>query len=91
VLVTGERYLRPVLGEYTSRCNARRPHRALGQSPPAGHTHPPALSATVRVLRWDRLGGPIHEYLRVAYGDGVFGTHRHVLPCTRGAPRTRGA
>jgi len=45
--------------------NAHRPHRSLGQSPPAGGT-PPRSDATVRPLRRDRLGGLIHEYVQVA-------------------------
>jgi putative transposase len=36
MLVTGERHLRLVLSEYTDHYNTHRPHRALGQSPPAG-------------------------------------------------------
>lgn len=37
----------------------------LPQGPPAGHPHPPALGANVRVLRRDRFGGLIHEYFQV--------------------------
>ena len=36
MLITGERHLRLVLGEYVGHYNAHRPHRALQQSPPAG-------------------------------------------------------
>ena len=36
MLITGERHLRLVLGEYADHYNAHRPHRALQQSPPAG-------------------------------------------------------
>ena len=66
MLITGERHLRLVLGEYIDHYNLHRPHRALQQSPPAGHPHPPALDANVRVLRRDRLGGLIREYAQVA-------------------------
>jgi putative transposase len=66
MLITGERHLRLVLGEYIDHHNEHRPHRALQQSPPAGRPHPPALGATVRVLRRDRLGGLIREYAQVA-------------------------
>jgi putative transposase len=66
MLITGERHLRLVLGEYADHYNAHRPHRALQQHPPAGHPHPPALDANIRVLRRDRLGGLIHEYSQVA-------------------------
>lgn len=51
VLITGERHLRLVLGEYADHYNLHRPHRALQQAPPAGRPHPPALGVNVRVLR----------------------------------------
>jgi putative transposase len=66
ILIIGERHLRLVLDEYVDHYNAHRPHRALHQGPPAGASHPPALSSNVRVLRRDRLGGLIHEYSQVA-------------------------
>jgi putative transposase len=66
MLITGERHLRLVLGEYADHYNLHRPHRALQQGPPAGHPHPPAPGASVRVLRRDRLGGLIHKYSQVA-------------------------
>ena len=65
-LVTGERHLRLVLGEYAGHYNCHRPHRALQQGPPAGRPDPPALGANARVVRRDRLGGLIHEYSQVA-------------------------
>jgi hypothetical protein len=54
MLITGERHLRLVLGEYIDHCNTHRPHRALQQSAPAGRPHQPALGANVQVLRRDR-------------------------------------
>jgi len=66
MLITSERHLRLVLGEYIDHYNVHRPHRTLCQSPPAGREHPPTLGANVRVLRRDRLGGLIHEYAQVA-------------------------
>jgi hypothetical protein len=66
MLITGERHLRLVLGEYTDHYSLHRPHRALQQSPPAGRPHSPATGASVRVLRRDRLGGLIREYSQVA-------------------------
>ncbi|MGH3260113.1 MAG: integrase core domain-containing protein [Streptosporangiaceae bacterium] len=66
MLITSERYLRLVLGEYVDHYNAHRPHRTLHQGPPAGRPVPPAPGANVRVLRRDRLGGLIHEYSQVA-------------------------
>jgi putative transposase len=66
MLITGERHLRLVLGEYAGHDNVHRPHRTLCQGPPAGRDHPPATDPNVRILRRDRLGGLIHEYAQVA-------------------------
>jgi putative transposase len=66
ILITGERHLRLVLDQYTDHYNTHRPHRTLNQNPPAGRTGPPAEAMAVRVLRRDRLGGLIHEYVQVA-------------------------
>jgi len=76
MLITGERHLRLVLSEYLDHCNTCRPHRTLHQNPPTGPTHAPSPGVNVRVLRRDRLGGLIHEYAQVAWGDRVFGTHK---------------
>jgi putative transposase len=65
ILITSERHLRLVLDEYADHYNFHRPHRALRVGPPAERAHPPALSANIRVLRRDRLGGMIHEYSQV--------------------------
>jgi hypothetical protein len=45
--------------------NAHRPHRSLHQHPPVGDTQRPT-GAPTRVLRRDRLGGLLHEYVQVA-------------------------
>ncbi len=66
MLITGERHLRLVLGEYVDHYNSHRPHRTLQQNPPAGRSHPPAIGTNIRVLRRDRLGGLIREYAQVA-------------------------
>ena len=65
-LITSERHLRLVLGEYADHYNGHRPHRTLQQNPPAGRSHPPAAVTSMRVLRRDRLGGLIREYDQVA-------------------------
>jgi putative transposase len=65
LLITGPRHLAAVLQEYLAHYNTQRPHRSLGQRPPAGAT-PPRSGATTRPLRRDRLGGLIHEYVQVA-------------------------
>ena len=65
LLITGPRHLDVVLREYTQHYNFHRPHRSLHQQPPAGRT--PIRSQTAsRVLRRDRLGGLLHEYMQVA-------------------------
>jgi putative transposase len=65
LLITGPRHLTAVLQEYVEHYNGHRPHRALHQQPPAGGTAPSA-EAIIRLLRRDRLGGLIHEYVHVA-------------------------
>jgi transposase InsO family protein len=66
MLITGERHLGLVPGEYTDHYNGHRPHRSLQQDPPAGRLHPPEEISSMRVLRRDRLGGLIREYAQVA-------------------------
>jgi transposase InsO family protein len=66
MLITGERHLRLVLTEYVEHYNGHRPHRTLGQRPPAGRDRPPTMDPNVRVMRRDRLGGLIREYDQVA-------------------------
>jgi transposase InsO family protein len=65
LLITGPRHLDIVLREYIQHYNGHRPHRSLDQHPPAGDT-PPESEDDIRVLRRDRLGGLVHEYLQVA-------------------------
>ena len=62
MLITGERHLRLVLGEYADHYNG---HRPLHRNPPAGRQDPPAAGTSIRVLRRDRLAGLIHEYAQV--------------------------
>jgi len=65
ILIAGPRHLDIVLREYVQHFNTHRPHRSLDQRPPAGDA-PPRPGAGIRVLRRDRLGGLVHEYLQVA-------------------------
>jgi putative transposase len=65
LLITGPRHLDIVLREYVQHFNTHRPHRSLDQRPPAGGT-PPGSGGVIRVLRRDRLGGLLHEYVQVA-------------------------
>jgi putative transposase len=64
LLITGPRHLAAVLREYVC-FNTHRPHRSLHQQPPTRLT-PPCSGAAIRVLRRDRLGGLLHEYVQVA-------------------------
>jgi transposase InsO family protein len=66
MLITSERHLRLVLGEYIEHYNSHRPHRALQQNPPEGRADPLVEVSGTGVLRRDRLGGLIHEYSQVA-------------------------
>ena len=66
MLITGERHLHLVLGEYVEHFNSHRPHRTLRQRSPDEREYPPAMSPAARVLMRDRLGGLIHEYAQVA-------------------------
>jgi putative transposase len=66
MLITGERHLRVVLGEYADHYNSLLPQRSLRQEPPAGRAHPPVEITDMRVVCRDRLGGLIHEYAQVA-------------------------
>jgi transposase InsO family protein len=66
MLVTGERHLRLVLGEYADHCSTRRPHRTLNQNPPARRADPAPAVTNMRVRRRDRLGGLIHENTQFA-------------------------
>jgi len=66
LLIVGCRQLRLVLAEYADHYNGRRPHRALRQLPPLGPGGPAVVVPAGRVLRRDRLGGLIHEYVQAA-------------------------
>ena len=47
MLIAGQRHLRLALSEYADHYNSHRPHRALGQDPPAGRPHQPTVGANV--------------------------------------------
>jgi transposase InsO family protein len=66
MLLVSRRHLETALSSYVAHYNQHRPHRALGQMPPLGAVPPPAPAADIPVLRVDRLGGLIHEYIQVA-------------------------
>jgi transposase InsO family protein len=66
MLIFGCRQLRSVLAEYADHYNVHRPHRGLGQLPPLGPGEPAVVVSAGRVVRRDRLGGLIHEYVQAA-------------------------
>ncbi len=66
MLVVGQRQLETVLAAYVAHYNEHRPHRSLGQASPPGAVPPTAPAAGMQVVRVDRLGGLIHEYIQVA-------------------------
>jgi putative transposase len=63
LLIVNEHHLRRVLTEYMVHYNTARPHRSLGQLPPAqAHTRPPEINlAEHRIRRRQVLGGLTHE------------------------------
>ena len=65
MLIVGERHLAAVLTTYTEHYNEHRPHRSLGQRPPA----PPSAVTTMTpstVRRRPILDGLINEYAQAA-------------------------
>jgi putative transposase len=68
MLVTGPRHLRVVLEEYVAHYDQHRPHRGRNLRPPDDGDVATLVTdlATARLLRRKVLGGPIHEYDRVA-------------------------
>ena len=64
LLIASEHDLRRVLTGYLIHYNTARPHRTLGQLPPAqAHARPPQIGLTERrVRRKQVLGGLTHEY-----------------------------
>ena len=65
LLIFGCRHLEYVLREFVKHYEQARPHQGLGQRIPR-HTEPTRASETGVVLRHDRLGGVLHEYMRQA-------------------------
>jgi transposase InsO family protein len=65
MLITGERHLAAVLASYAAHYNEHRPHRSLGQQPPAPRPQVPHVTAA-KVERHPILGGLINEYSQAA-------------------------
>ena len=68
LLIVNEHHPRQMLTEYLRHYNTARPHRALGQLPPAqAHTQPPSINLTEhRIRRKQVLGGLTLKYLTAA-------------------------
>jgi transposase InsO family protein len=68
LLILNQRQLERVLQAFIDHYNGHRPHRALSLTPPeAGRpTRPPPATGDARIVRRDRLGGVVHEYVRAA-------------------------
>jgi putative transposase len=65
MLVAGERHLEMVLASYTAHYNENRPHRSMGQRPPAPRSDI-CHAAAANVGRRSILGGLINEYSQPA-------------------------
>jgi len=66
LLIFGPRQLERVLQEFIDHYHTARPHQGLGQRTPIRGAQAPGESDNGRVIRIDRLGGLIHEYVRAA-------------------------
>ncbi len=66
LLILNDRHLAHVLAVFVEHYNGHRPHRALALAPPYSTRSPVAPAnewGDARVLRRDRLGGVVHEYV----------------------------
>jgi putative transposase len=68
MLIFNVRHLRQVFAEYENHFTTHRPHRSLAQAAPLRALPQPYTTDTtnIKVIRRDRLGGAIHEYMQVA-------------------------
>jgi len=69
LLILNDRHLEHALAVFVQHYNGHRPHRALALAPPDSTRSPVALAkewGDARVLRRDRLGGVVHEYVLAA-------------------------
>ena len=68
LLILNQQHLERILAVFVDHYNGHRPHRALSFVPPAPRRPAATLSASddARILRRDRLGGIVHEYVLAA-------------------------
>jgi putative transposase len=68
-LILNHQHLERIVADFVDHYNRHRPHRGLGLTPPqpglAARTTMATLADT-RILRRDRLGGVVHEYVLAA-------------------------
>jgi putative transposase len=65
-LIAGARHLETVLASYTAHYDEHRPHRSLGQRPPAPRSHVCDVTAD-KIRRRPILDGLINEYAQAAW------------------------
>jgi hypothetical protein len=65
MLISNERHLRSVLGEYAEHYNGHRPHQSRAQRPP-DHDEQAVVPLEGRIERRKVLGGLINAYHRAA-------------------------
>jgi putative transposase len=63
LLILNQQHLEWAFAVFVDHYNRHRPHRALSLAPPEGRRPATSVSADGRVLRRDRLGGVVHEYV----------------------------
>ena len=68
LLILNQQHLERVLQAFIDHYNGHRPHRALSLTPtePKRPAATASASGDARILRRDRLGGVVHEYVRAA-------------------------
>ncbi|GAA2165065.1 integrase core domain-containing protein [Actinomadura napierensis] len=66
LLIFSRRHLEAVLRIYADHFNGHRPHRSLGQRPPAPPPEPTPISSDAAIRRTRLLGGVINEYRNAA-------------------------
>jgi putative transposase len=69
LLILNQPHLEGILGVFVDHYNGHRPHRALSLTPPEARrpTPTPSASGDARILRRDRLGSVVHEYVRAVW------------------------
>jgi putative transposase len=69
LLVLNQEHLERILDVFVDHLHGYRPHRALSLTPPEARRpsiYSTAASGDARIVRGDRLGGVVHEYVLAA-------------------------